>query len=64
MQASTLALNFCILPIRVVAVYVGLPFSQAGDDLLRSKSCNTDSDNGGDWFNTVDWTGQSNGLGR
>lgn len=42
----------------------GLPFSQAGDDLLRSKSFDTDSYNSGDWFNTLDWTGQTNGFGR
>ena len=48
----------------VVLLGQGLPFSQAGDDLLRSKSFDTDSYNSGDWFNTVDWTGKTNGLGR
>ncbi|ADV68370.1 pullulanase-type alpha-1,6-glucosidase [Deinococcus maricopensis] len=42
----------------------GLPFSQAGDDLLRSKSFDTDSYNSGDWFNMIDWTGRDNGFGR
>ncbi|GGM15720.1 alpha-dextran endo-1,6-alpha-glucosidase [Deinococcus aerophilus] len=42
----------------------GLPFSTSGDDLLRSKSFDTDSYNSGDWFNTIDWTGQTNGFGR
>lgn len=42
----------------------GLPFSQAGDDLLRSKSFDTDSYNSGDWFNTLDWSGQTDGFGK
>ncbi|MDO4246119.1 MAG: pullulanase-type alpha-1,6-glucosidase [Deinococcus sp.] len=42
----------------------GLPFSYAGDDILRSKSFDTDSYNSGDWFNALDWTGKSNGFGK
>ncbi|MFC4452196.1 pullulanase-type alpha-1,6-glucosidase [Deinococcus sonorensis] len=42
----------------------GIPFFQAGDDLLRSKSFDTDSYNSGDWFNTLDWTGKDNGFGH
>lgn len=42
----------------------GLPFSYAGDDILRSKSFDTDSYNSGDWFNTLDWTGKQNGFGK
>jgi pullulanase len=42
----------------------GLPFSYAGDDILRSKSFDTDSYNSGDWFNTLDWTYQTNGFGK
>ena len=42
----------------------GLPFSYAGDDLLRSKSFDTDSYNSGDWFNALDWTRQTNGFGK
>jgi pullulanase len=42
----------------------GLPFSTSGDDLLRSKSFDTDSYNSGDWFNVIDWTGQTSGFGR
>ncbi len=42
----------------------GLPFSTSGDDILRSKSFDTDSYNSGDWFNTIDWTGKTNGFGR
>lgn len=48
----------------VVLLGQGLPFSYAGDDILRSKSFDTDSYNSGDWFNTIDWTGQSNGFGK
>ncbi len=42
----------------------GMPFIHAGDELLRSKSFDTDSYNSGDWFNGVAWTGADNGFGR
>ncbi|ACO46467.1 pullulanase-type alpha-1,6-glucosidase [Deinococcus deserti] len=42
----------------------GLPFSYAGDEMLRSKSFDTDSYNSGDWFNTLDFTRQTNGFGK
>ncbi|MDJ0322330.1 pullulanase-type alpha-1,6-glucosidase [Cryobacterium sp. PH31-AA6] len=35
----------------------------AGTDLLRSKSLDRDSYNSGDWFNRIDWTGQTNNFG-
>jgi pullulanase/glycogen debranching enzyme len=40
----------------------GIPFLHAGDELLRSKSFDSDSYNAGDWFNRVDWSGAGNGL--
>jgi pullulanase len=41
----------------------GVPFFHAGDDILRSKSGDTDSYNSGDWFNQVDWTMTKSGWG-
>ncbi len=41
----------------------GVPFVQAGADLLRSKSFDRDSYNSGDWFNKIDWTYQANNFG-
>lgn len=41
----------------------GVPFFQAGSDMLRSKSLDRDSYNSGDWFNQIDWTYQSNNFG-
>ncbi|GIK28246.1 MAG: alpha-1,6-glucosidase [Chloroflexota bacterium] len=41
----------------------GVPFLQAGSDLLRSKSLDRNSYNSGDWFNRIDWTGQTNNFG-
>jgi len=38
----------------------GIPFIHMGVDLLRSKSMERDSYDSGDWFNRVDFTGQSN----
>eukprot|EP01025_Chloroclados_australasicus_P006681 TRINITY_DN12131_c0_g1_i5.p1 TRINITY_DN12131_c0_g1~~TRINITY_DN12131_c0_g1_i5.p1 ORF type:complete len:1034 (+),score=110.03 TRINITY_DN12131_c0_g1_i5:105-3206(+) len=47
----------------LLCVSQGVPFFHAGDDLLRSKSLDRDSYNSGDWFNKIDWSGQSNNFG-
>jgi pullulanase/glycogen debranching enzyme len=47
------------LAVDVVALGQGIPFFHAGDDLLRSKSMERDSYNSGDWFNRIDWSGQT-----
>jgi pullulanase-type alpha-1,6-glucosidase len=39
-------------------------FWHAGADLLRSKSLDRNSYDSGDWFNTLDLSGQDNGFGR
>lgn len=41
----------------------GVPFMQAGSDILRSKSMDRNSYNSGDWFNRLDWTYQTNNFG-
>lgn len=46
----------------IVLLSQGIPFVQAGDDLLRSKSFDRDSYNSGDWFNRLDFTYQDNGY--
>ncbi len=46
----------------IVLLSQGVPFVQAGDDLLRSKSFDRDSYNSGDWFNRLDFTYQDNGY--
>ena len=38
----------------------GVPFVHMGAELLRSKSLSANSYNAGDWFNRVDFTGESN----
>ncbi|GAA1635334.1 pullulanase-type alpha-1,6-glucosidase [Microbacterium flavum] len=38
-------------------------FWHAGTELLRSKSLDRNSFNSGDWFNRVDWTGQTSTFG-
>ncbi|WMS86951.1 alpha-1,6-glucosidase domain-containing protein [Pleionea litopenaei] len=38
----------------------GIPFLQLGGDMLRSKSLDKNSYDAGDWFNTVDYTMNSN----
>ncbi len=41
----------------------GVPFFQAGTELLRSKSMDRNSYNSGDWFNRLDFTMQTNNFG-
>jgi pullulanase len=41
----------------------GVPFFQAGTELLRSKSMDRNSYNSGDWYNRLDFTMQSNNFG-
>lgn len=36
----------------------------AGSDLMRSKSLDNNSYDSGDWFNAIDWSGQTNGFAR
>ncbi len=52
-----------VLSMSLVALGQGVPFFQAGDDLLRSKSLDQNSYDSGDWFNKIDWTGQGNNWG-
>jgi len=47
----------------IVSLAQGVPFMQAGSDLLRSKSLDRDSYNSGDWFNKLDFTYQDNNWG-
>lgn len=44
----------------IVMLSQGVPFFQAGDDLLRSKSLDRNSYNSGDWFNRLDFTYETN----
>ncbi len=41
----------------------GVPFFQAGDDLLRSKDMDQNSYDSGDWFNKIDWSGKADNWG-
>jgi len=42
----------------------GVPFYQAGTDIMRSKSLDKNSYNSGDWFNAIRWDMSDNGFGR
>jgi pullulanase-type alpha-1,6-glucosidase len=44
------------LGISIAMLGQGVPFFQAGQEFLRSKSGDRNSFNSGDWFNRVDWT--------
>jgi pullulanase len=47
----------------LVTLSEGIPFFQAGDDLLRSKDMDQNSYNSGDWFNKIDWSGKTANWG-
>lgn len=48
------------LTLAVPLLSQGIPFIQAGSDILRSKSMSSNSYNAGDWFNLLDFTKQTN----
>lgn len=52
-----------IMGMSLVALGEGVPFFHAGDDLLRSKDMDQNSYNSGDWFNKIDWSGQTANWG-
>jgi len=52
-----------IVAMSLVTLGQGIPFFQGGDDLLRSKDMDQNSYNSGDWFNKIDWTGQTANWG-
>ena len=52
-----------IMGMSLVTLGEGIPFYQGGDDMLRSKDMDQNSYNSGDWFNKIDWTGQTANWG-
>ena len=49
--------------VSIVALSQGVPFFHAGDEILRSKSLDRDSYNSGDWFNRLDYSGDTHNFG-
>jgi pullulanase-type alpha-1,6-glucosidase len=49
-----------VVALSTVLLSNGVPFIHAGDDLLRSKSEDSNSYNSGDYFNRIYWDGSSN----
>jgi pullulanase len=52
-----------VLAMSLVELAQGVPFFYAGDDLLRSKDMDNNSYDSGDWFNKIDWSGQTANWG-
>ncbi len=52
-----------VLAMSLIALAQGVPFFQAGDDLLRSKDMDQNSYDSGDWFNKIDWSGRTANWG-
>jgi pullulanase len=51
------------MALSVIELGQGVPFFQAGDDLLRSKDLDQNSFDSGDWFNKIDWSGRGANWG-
>jgi pullulanase len=52
-----------VVAMSLVTLGEGVPFYQAGDDLLRSKDMDQNSYDSGDWFNKIDWSGKTANWG-
>lgn len=52
-----------VIGLSLIALGQGIPFFQGGDDMLRSKDMDQNSYDSGDWFNKIDWTGQTANWG-
>ncbi len=52
-----------MLALSIVALAQGIPFFTGADDLLRSKDMDANSFNSGDWFNRIDWRGETTNWG-
>ena len=52
-----------VLAMSIIALGQGVPFFQAGDDLLRSKDMDNNSYDSGDWFNKIDFSYQTANWG-
>jgi pullulanase len=52
-----------VMGMALVTLGQGIPFFQAGDDMLRSKDMDQNSYDSGDWFNKSDWSGQTANWG-
>lgn len=53
-----------VLALSISTLGQGVPFYQAGSDIMRSKSLDKNSYNSGDWFNAIRWDLSDNGFGR
>jgi pullulanase len=52
-----------IMAASLILLGQGIPFFQGGDDMLRSKDLDVNSYDSGDWFNKIDWSGQTANWG-
>jgi pullulanase len=52
-----------VLAMSLVQLGQGIPFFAGGDDMLRSKGMDQNSYDSGDWFNKIDWSGQTANWG-
>jgi pullulanase len=62
-DSSTVRARRQAIAFSVIELGQGVPFFQAGDDLLRSKDLDQNSFDSGDWFNKIDWSGRGANWG-
>lgn len=53
-----------VLALATTAFSQGIAYLHAGVELMRSKSLDRNSFDSGDWFNRVDWSGDTHGFGH
>src|SRR6202041_2531876 len=62
-DSSAVRARLQVMAFSVIELGQGVPFFQAGDDLLRSKDLDQNSYDSGDWFNKIDWSGRGANWG-
>ncbi|MCI2179267.1 MAG: DUF3372 domain-containing protein, partial [Ancrocorticia sp.] len=64
-HGTPMGVRVCMNTLALAAVTLGQSpcFWHAGTELLRSKSLDADSFNSGDWFNAINWSGQTSRFG-
>ncbi|WP_394000959.1 pullulanase-type alpha-1,6-glucosidase [Luteimonas sp. WGS1318] len=61
---STARVHAQVLALATTAFSQGIAYLHAGVELMRSKSLDRNSYDSGDWFNRIDWSGDTHGFGH
>ena len=61
---ATARVHAQVLALATTAFSQGIAYLHAGVELMRSKSLDRNSFDSGDWFNRIDWSGDTHGFGH